>query len=441
MKIRCSALSIVALVALAAVGSVSGATAADRRDRSAEDVPPGSIAYIRGHSFSSVLHTVDADGTGDMAIDPAGQGGDFMHAPDWSPDGTHIAFGTAYNNDIYVLDVSGEIPEPVDDLDISGDDPKWSPTGDRFALVAQGPDLDGEGSRSQVFVVNVDGSSLTQVTFGQDTTDEPGSVGNHTAGSPTWSPGGQIVYVRSFDTVYCCTPTSLNTSFRTYELVLMDADGSDPVILASDSATTAGLPANPYGNPDFSPDGRTLVYDHDVDDDGMRDIVLRDMKDGSESVLTAGADPSFSPDGNHVAYTAGLDVWRVGVDGGDPVNVTEPTEQCRGDFFCGSPAWQPVDLEHQRKVTLEVSGGRASGAVKVPDGYVTCSKSVPVKVQRKSAKGWRKIASTMTNAKSKFNVEIGAKKGSYRAKAPEKEKGGQVCLAATSKAFSVKARS
>ena len=394
-------------------------------------VPRGDIAYVRGESWSSVLHTVKADGTGDAPADPATQGGDYQHAPDWSPDGSKIAFGTAYNNDLFIIDMTGTEPVVVDDLDVSGDNPKWSPDGERFAYEAAGPDTDGSGSRTQIFVVDVDGTGNTQITFGQDTGDV-GTTGNHTASGATWSPDGRIAFVRSFDTVFCCTPTGMNQSFRTYELLMMNADGSGIEVLESDSQGTNDQPANPYGNPDFSPDGGTLAYDHDEDDDGTRDVVLRDMLDGSKSSLTAGSDPSFSPTGRDVAYTAGLDVWRISVEGTDQFNVTAPTGQCSGSFFCGSAAWQPIDVNHERKITLGISGTKAAGSVKVPDGFGACRKGVPVKIQRKKAGGWRTVASTRSGADGRYKVDVGTRPGRYRAKAPQATKAGELCLVARS---------
>lgn len=398
---------------------------------SATGVPRGDIAFVRGESFTSVIHTVEADGTSDAPVDPANQGGDFQHAPDWSPDGSKIAFGTAYNNDIFIIDMSGSEPVALDDLDVSGDNPKWSPDGERFAYEAAGPDTDGSGSRTQIFVVDVDGTGSTQITFGQDPGDV-GTTGNHSASSPTWSPDGRIAFVRSFDTVFCCSPTGMNLSFRTFELLVMNPDGSGIEVLESDSQGTNEQPANAYSNPDFSPDGKTLAYDHDEGDDGTRDIVLRDMVDGSKSSLTAGSDPSFSPTGRDIAYTAGLDVWRISVEGTDQFNVTAPTGQCSGTFFCGSPAWQPLDVEHERRITTSISGGKASGSVKVPDGFGACRNGVPVKVQRKKGGVWRSVASTRTGSDGRYKVAIASRPGRYRAIAPRTTKAGETCLTARS---------
>jgi hypothetical protein len=406
----------VVTAALVVAGAPAGAAGT-------QEAPPGQILYVRGESFSSVIHAVNPDGTDDEAIDPAGHGGSFMHAPDWSPDGTRIVYETAYGGDFYVLDLSGAEPELVDSLPIEGSDPKWSPGADRFVYFATAPNNPGTGSGSQVFTVPVGGGTPTQVTAGNDTGDV-GSVGNQRAYDPDWSSDGRIVFARQWTTVVCCTPTGMNYGEVGYALSTMAADGSDVQDLATSTEDA-------FAHPEYSPDGKWLAYDHDAGNDGDRDIVVRNVATGVETVLTDGGDPSWSPDGTEIAYSLGLDVLRISIEGGAPFNVTEPTGQCRGNFFCGSPAWQPSGGDNERAVSIDVSGDRAEGKVTV-DGFAGCRKNVPVKLQRKTQKGWKTTDSTTTDSKGRYSAPLD-KKGKYRARAPELTKAGEVCLAATSK--------
>jgi Tol biopolymer transport system component len=75
-----------------------------------------------------------------------------------------------------------------------------------------------------------------------------------------------------------------------------------------------------YGS-DWSPDGTKIVYDSETD--GGYEIVIADA-DGSNPVSIAeGESPSWSPDGTRIAY-AGEDgsIWVVNADGSDPHAIT-----------------------------------------------------------------------------------------------------------------------
>ncbi len=89
---------------------------------------------------------------------------------------------------------------------------------------------------------------------------------------------------------------------------------------------------------DLSPDGRTLVFDL------LGDLYLLPIEGGKAKRLTSGAaydvQPRFSPDGTQVAFSSdrggGHNLWRIGVDGKDAVQVTKE------DFrLLNNPVWTP----------------------------------------------------------------------------------------------------
>ncbi len=105
-----------------------------------------------------------------------------------------------------------------------------------------------------------------------------------------------------------------------------------------------GLPKRITGDeffnsdPDFSPDGKTLLYASDRL--GTADLWLRDLASGKDTVLTSlpGAQitPRWSPDGSHIAYTDhdGA-VWILEV-------ATKKVQQITPALFMpGRPTWSP----------------------------------------------------------------------------------------------------
>jgi Tol biopolymer transport system component/imidazolonepropionase-like amidohydrolase len=91
-------------------------------------------------------------------------------------------------------------------------------------------------------------------------------------------------------------------------------------------------------NLDVSPDGKTIAFDL------LGDLYLLPVEGGKARRLTSGmafdVQPRFSPDGRKVAFTSdrggGNNLWHIGVDGKDPVQVSKE------DFrLLNNPVWTP----------------------------------------------------------------------------------------------------
>jgi len=106
------------------------------------------------------IYVIRVDGTAERRLtdDPASD-----YAPDWSPDGAGITFSSnrSGHNAVYTMDPYGndfrQITADFQEAGISG----WSPEGDRI-LYADG--LCATCGESDLFVVNADGTGVTQIT-------------------------------------------------------------------------------------------------------------------------------------------------------------------------------------------------------------------------------------------------------------------------------------
>ena len=128
-----------------------------------------------------------------------------------------------------------------------------------------------EGGLWHIYRMNLDGSGLTQLTFGPQ--DEV---------NPAWSPnGGQLLYEARLG--------------NQWQVVRMNWDGSQPVPL-----TRAGNNRNAA----WASDGKHIVFDSDRD--GNRDIYMMDLDGANQVALTHNSAneyaPVWSPDESMIAY-------------------------------------------------------------------------------------------------------------------------------------------
>ena len=191
--------------------------------------------------------------------------------PDWSPDGTKIAFVSDRNGgvyQIYVMDADGTNQiRLTDGLPWYKAGPDWSPDGRKIAFsVDEGID--------HIAVMDADGKNRVAL--------------ENNAWGPSWSPdGGKIAF------------TSRRDGGR--DIYVIGADGQGLERLTHDFVGGASL--------SFSPDGRRIAYYASHEEFHHIYVMGADGKDRKRLTHNQEhhADPTWSPDGETIAYVVSKD--------------------------------------------------------------------------------------------------------------------------------------
>jgi WD40-like Beta Propeller Repeat len=197
------------------------------------------------------LWTLAADGSDPR---PVTSGAVYDDQPDWSPDGTTIAF-TRYESSVdgdlgpRLMLVDAAEPGPPRTLlgDATSDDraPRWSPDGRRLAFIRVDPPVDDYSPpETTVMVVDADGAGLREIA----TVDDARTV--------DWLPNGAALLVSS--------PASGRTS--SVHLVDVGTGESRPLIAAAAEAVRAPSPSSDEDG------GDTLIWYLTVVDDDDDDL-------------------------------------------------------------------------------------------------------------------------------------------------------------------------
>lgn len=308
-----STAALLALAGCAASTSDAGlGPAATLAARSAEPARPSSRIANRDLDWSESASSWQEFDTVDTLLQASfGQdGSDFD--PDVSPDGRWLAFASTQHrltSDIYLKPVRGSTVtqltnDPAHDLM-----PSFSPDGARVAFASN------RTGSWDIFVMSADGGQPVQVT----------SESSHEL-HPTWSPdGARLAFCR------------LSPASGRWELWMVQLDNPGVTRFLG------------YGLlPEWSPSGDTIAFQRSRErGDRLYSIWTIDLEDGevrrpteiASSTETAFINPSWSPDGRRLAFSAvkppesdiagGLspmpaeaDLWIVAVDGSSRIRLT-----------------------------------------------------------------------------------------------------------------------
>jgi len=228
-----------------------------------------TFSMDHGESYAAAVMPAAASPRGE-AIDPVAEHSFNDWAPDWSPDGRHIAFQCdTHGQDaaVFIADVDGGAMHAI-----GGDDPvlawhpRWSPDGARIAFT---------GVLHDRYAVGVYDVGLDTIEWAWD--------GDRDAHHPVWSPDGHcLVFL---------TDHEAETALRHLDLT-------------TDKVTTLSAGRGNHYHPRFTPDGTAVVVV--LSGPGVpADLFRVEVADGRVTRLTHGLPDDLADDrfatGEHVS--------------------------------------------------------------------------------------------------------------------------------------------
>lgn len=249
-------------------------------------------------------------------------------APEFSPDGTKVAWRDHYTYALFVTDVATGVTRQLAP-GVQVMEPHWSPDGS--ALLFSGVDIGREvhapiGSLegpSGIYTAAADGSALTRLT--------------DTGILPTWTADGRIAFIEQRTAVSSIDPDTgevLDSEPSRVRFFVMNADGSGVEEVYDAPGDVPILDA------EWSPDGTRVVGEATLR--GNTDIFVVDLTLRTVFRLTddpaQDTSPSWSPDGSQIAFHSGR--WGTGVGhseialmNADGSGIRRLTDDCWDDYF------------------------------------------------------------------------------------------------------------
>ena len=335
-------------------------------------------------------------------------------SPEISPDGRWVAYTVretnwdenAYETEIWLADAASGSTRQLTNAKKSSSAPAWSPDGSRLAFVSDRTD------RRQIYLISPQGGEAEPLTALED------GVG----GGFAWSPDGRTIAYAATE----AKPAAVKDRDKKYgEFQVVEQDHRMTHLFTIDVATraTKTLTSGAFtvGSFAWSPDGRSIAFDHRVNPElkngGSADISIVTVGDASirKLVTQDGPDtnPVWSPDGSRIAfqtamanpaffYTNSL-IATVPVSGGTPTVLSAAFDEDPGIV-----AWKPSGLYFAASARTYAylykldPDTKAITKMPAPDQTVNSSFSL--------SKDGQTIASMRADAKSMSEIYVGSKK-------------------------------
>jgi Tol biopolymer transport system component len=291
----------------------------------------GRIVFAKSLSgdepFSTDIYVINADGSGGQTrLTRMTDTGAYASSPSWSPDGGKIAFESdrdGSDSEIYLMNADGSGVTQLTNNNASDGSPSWSPDGERIAFVSDRAFQDPEGLNRnyEIYVMDADD------------------------GAPP-APRPQQIIDQAISTIENLEniPQSLRTSIVALLRQVIDiinnatTDGNGPVSLPPPEQARLTNNNASDGSPSWSPDSEKIVFSSNRD--GNSEIYVMNADDGSEQTrLTeesqADGSPRWSPDDERIAFYSNRGERGIFVmNADDGSNVTRLTDG-------SGPAWSP----------------------------------------------------------------------------------------------------
>lgn len=219
------------------------------------------------------IWVMDYDGANARQISPAGV---LAVTPNWSPDGTRIAY-TSYEldkADIAVISPVDRRGFPFERYPGTTSTPAFSPDGTRIAFSSSMGEVRGLPD-PEIYLADIQGRNPRRLT---------NSVGVDL--SPCWNPrtGQQLAFV--------------SDRSGPPQIYIMDAEGGNLRRISAEGGDAT--------DPAWSPNGEMIVFSWQPPSRSSRDIYLHRVSTGQNVQITRDAgyneNPSWSPDSRHVVF-------------------------------------------------------------------------------------------------------------------------------------------